>query len=155
LIPTFLIYLKRKDTLQFVAAGDLCDALLVSLGSRLVGNTLSDALGALPAESLEALSEMGVGEVEAGIHPVGVHGAKVLNLELEERAGELLRIAQTLGEVIGLELKLASNHVHEELDDDIGGGEGVREEDEADDDGVLLEEAKGVVQRGVVDEDRE
>lgn len=91
----------------------------------------------------------------AGIHPVGVHGAKVLDLELEQGAGELLRVAELLGEGVGLELELAADDVHEQGDDQVHGGEGVREEDEADDDGVLGEEAKVGVQGAVVDEDGE
>ena len=36
----------------------------------------------------------------AGIHPVRIHSAQVLDLELEEGLGELLRVPELLGEVI-------------------------------------------------------
>lgn len=146
--------LNDNDGLQLVATCNLSDTLLVSL-SGLVGDTLGDALRALPAEGIKALRKVGVREVVAGVHPVGIHGAEVLDLELEERAGELLRVSELLGEGVGLELELAGDDVHAELDKEVSRREGIREEDEADDDGVLLEEAKGRVQGVVVDEDRE
>lgn len=54
----------------------------------------------LPAKRLESLGEDGVGVVVAGIHPVRIHSAQVLDLELEEGLGELLRVPELLGEVI-------------------------------------------------------
>lgn len=141
--------------LQLISAAGLDDTVLFRGLGSLVGDALSDTLGTLPAKSLEALRKVRVGEVVAGIHPVGVHGAEVLNLELEQGAGEFLGVAELLGKGIGLELKLAADNVHEQVDDQVHGGKGVREEDEADDDGVLGEEAKVRVQRAVVDEDRE
>lgn len=146
--------LNDNDGLQLVTACNLGDALLVSL-SGLVGDTLGDALRTLPAEGIKALRKVGVREVVAGVHPVGIHGAEVLDLELEEGAGELLGVSELLGEGVGLELELAGDDVHAELDKEVSRREGIREEDEADDDGVLLEEAKGRVQGVVVDEDRE
>lgn len=128
--------------LQLISAAGLDDAFLFRGLGSLVGNTLSDALRTLPAKSLEALRKVRVGEVVAGVHPVGVHGAEVLDLELEQGAGELLGVAELLGKGVGLELKLAADDVHEQGDDQVHGGEGIREEDEADDDGVLSEEAK-------------
>lgn len=98
---------------------------------------------------------MRVREVVAGVHPVGVHGAKVLDLKLEERAGELLRVTKLLGKGVRLELELAADNVHKKVDDEIHGGKSIREEDEANNDGVLLEETKRRVQGVVVDEDRE
>lgn len=91
----------------------------------------------------------------AGIHPVGVHGAQILSVQLDEGAGELVAESKTLGEVVGLKFKLAAEDVEEQLDDSVHGGEGVAEEDEADDDGVLGVEAECVVERGVVEEDGE
>lgn len=125
--------------LQLVAATGLDDTLLL----RLVGDTLSDGLRSLPAKSVESLRQMRVREVVAGVHPVGIHGAEVLNLKLEERAGELLGVTKLLGESIGLELELAADNVHKEVDDEIHGGESIREEDESNNDGVLLEETEG------------
>lgn len=91
----------------------------------------------------------------AGIHPIGVHGAQILNLKLEKGTGELLGEAESLGESIGLELKLARKNVHGKLNDKIHGGQGVGEENEANDDGVLSQETESRIQRVVVDEDGE
>jgi hypothetical protein len=140
--------------LQLVASTGLDNTFLLVL-KRLVGDTLSNTLGTLPAEGIEALRQVRVREVVAGVHPVGVHGAKVLDLELEERAGELLRVTELLGKSIGLELELAADDVHEKVDDEIHGGEGIREEDESNNDGVLLEETERRVEGVVVDKDRE
>lgn len=140
--------------LQLVATRSLDDTVLIAL-NRLISYALSDTLRALPAKSLETLGQMGVREVVAGVDGVGVHGAEVLDLELEKRAGELLGVAEALGEGVGLELELAGEDVHAQLEEDVHGGEGVGEEEEADDDWVLGEEAEGGVQGVVVDEDRE
>lgn len=91
----------------------------------------------------------------AGVHPVGIHGAEVLNLKLEQGAGELLGIAELLSEGISLELKLAAEDIHAKLNNKIHGRKCVREKNEANDDGVLGKESKGRVERVVVDEDRE
>jgi len=90
-----------------------------------------------------------------GIHPVGVHGAQVLDLELDERSRKVGLVSQTVGEGVGLELVAAAEDVHEQLDDGFGGGQDVRKEEEADDDGALEGEAEGGVEGGVVDEDGE
>lgn len=54
----------------------------------------------LPVKRLETLGEDGVRVVVARIHPVRIHGAQVLDLELKEGLGELLRVSELLGEVI-------------------------------------------------------
>ena len=94
-------------------------------------------------------------EVVARIHPVSIHGTKVLNLELDERRRELGLVPLLLREPVGLKLEAAAHNIHQELNHGIHGREDVREEDEADNDGVLLHEAEISVQRGVVDESRE
>lgn len=38
--------------------------------------------------------------VVAGIHPVGIHGAQVLNLEFKERLRELIGVAEFQGKGI-------------------------------------------------------
>ena len=58
------------------------------------------------------------------------------------------------GEGVSLKLVFAGEDIHEELDNGVERGEEVGEEDEADDNG-LLGEGEGVIQGGVVDEDRE
>ena len=55
----------------------------------------------------------------------------------------------------GLELELSAENVHEQIDDGVGGRQHVGEEDEADDDGEVVVEAKGFVEGAVVDEDGE
>lgn len=120
-----------------------------------LGLVLSHLLGRNPLKSLESLGQNGMREVVAGVHPVCVHGAQVLDLELDQRSSELLLVAQVACEVISLELELATNNVHSELDDEIHGCECIREEEETNDDGALQDETKVGVQRGVVDEDRE
>ena len=55
---------------------------------------------ALPSKCLETLREDRVRVVVAGVHPVRIHGAQVLDLELEERFGELLGVPKLLGKVI-------------------------------------------------------
>ena len=92
--------------------------------------------------------------VVRGVDRVSVHSAQVSGLQADERAGEGLLVAEAQREGVGLELVLAGEHVHGELDDGVERGEEVREEDEADDDG-LLGEGEGVVEGGVVDEDGE
>lgn len=52
-------------------------------------------------------------------------------------------------------LELAAEDVHQELDDGVHRGQGVREQDEPDHDGLLLDKSERLVQRLVVDEDRE
>lgn len=140
--------------LQLVTTRGLNNTILLLLSS-LILHTLRNTLRALPAKSLETLRQMGVREVVGGVDRVGVHGAEVLDLELEKGAGELLGVAETLGESVGLELELAGQDVHAELEEHVHGGEGVGEEEEADDDGVFGEEAEGRVEGVVVDEDGE
>ena len=96
-----------------------------------------------------------MGEVVAGIHPVGIHSAKVLDLELDKRGGKLGLVAELAREAISLELEAAAHNIHQELNHGIHGREDIGEEDEADNDGVLLHEAEISIQRGVVDENRE
>lgn len=76
-------------------------------------------------------------------------------MQLDKRAGELGAEAKTLGKVISLELELARENVEEQLDDGVHGGESIREENEADDDGVLSMESERVIERLVVEENRE
>lgn len=93
---------------------------------------------------------MGVG----GVHPVGVHVDEVLDLELQERSGELLGIAEILGKCVRLELELAAEHITEQRCYEIHGNKSVKSENVAADDGMLSEEAKGRIQRVIVDEGR-
>lgn len=90
-----------------------------------------------------------------GVHPVGVHGAQVLDLQLDERLCEFGAVAEFLRELVGLELVAPGEDVHQQLDHGVHGREGIGEEDEADDYGHLGVEAEGFVEGLVVDEDGE
>lgn len=57
-------------------------------------------LTTLPAKCGKTLGENGVGVVVASIDGVSVHGAQVLDLELQERRSELVRVTKVLGEFI-------------------------------------------------------
>jgi hypothetical protein len=96
-----------------------------------------------------------VGKVVACIHPVGIHGAQILDLQLDQRTSQLGRVSQFVCEFIGLELIATAQDVHQELDDGIHWCKGVGEENESDYDREFLVEAKGFVKGSVVDEYRE
>lgn len=116
---------------------------------------LHDALPALvtvPSEGTQSLAEDRVAEVVARVHPVGVHGAQVLDLQLDKRLGQVAAVAQFLRKLVGLELVAPREDIHQQLDDRVHGRERVREQDEADDDGEFVVEAEGLVKRFVVDE---
>ena len=94
-------------------------------------------------------------EVIACVDRIGVEAAQVLGVQLEQRASEIGSVTEIHGELVGLELVLARDHVHTELDNHVEGGERVVEEEEADDDGALGVELEGGVEGAVVDEDGE
>lgn len=54
-----------------------------------------------------------------------------------------------------MEFEFSAQNVHQQLHHGVHGCQGVREEDEANDDGEFLVEAEGLVERAVVDEDGE
>jgi hypothetical protein len=60
----------------------------------------SDLCLAGPANSLQSLSQNGVAVVISGVHPVGIHGRKVLDLELDEGRSEFGGVAELVGEGI-------------------------------------------------------
>lgn len=93
-------------------------------------------------------------EVVARKHPVSIHGAEVLDLELDKRPRQFGTVSKVAREGVGLELEATAENVHHELNDGIHGPQHVREENESDDDRVLLDEAKVGIERVVVDEDR-
>ena len=113
------------------------------------------ALIAMPPQSTKSLAQDRVAEVVRSVHPVGVHGAQVLDLQLDERLSQLTAVSEFLRELVGLELVAPGEDVHQQLDHGVHGGEGVGEEDEADDDGHFGVEAEGAVEGLVVDEDGE
>ena len=81
-----MFYQVNELTLQLTITG--LDRLLAVLG-----HTTGD-LATRPAQRLESLRQDRVRVVVAGVHPVGVHGAQVLDLQFEQRRGELLGVAQ-------------------------------------------------------------
>ena len=91
----------------------------------------------------------------ASIHPIRVHRAQILDLELDQRTSEFSRVSQPLCEFVGLELVSSAEDVHQELDDCVHWCQGVREQDEADYDGEFLVEAEGLVEGFVVNENGE
>lgn len=136
-------------TLQLIASARLHRRV-----SLLIHHALP-ALIAVPPQGTQPLAQDRVAKVVRGVHPVGVHGAQVLDLELDERLGQLGAVAQLLRELVGLELVAPREDVHQQLDHRVHGRQSVREEDEADDDGHLRVEAEGAVEGLVVDEDGE
>lgn len=151
-----LLYLRRAPghsfttyNLQLVASARLHRAIVLLIHHALT------TLIAVPSQGAQPLAQDRVAEVVGGVHPVGVHGAQVLDLELDERLGQLGAVAQLLRELVGLELVAPREDVHQQLDHGVHGREGVGEEDEADDDGHFAVEAEGAVEGLVVDEDGE
>lgn len=57
-------------------------------------------LTTLPAKRSETLGEDGVRVVVASVNGIGVHSAQVLDLELQERGGELVGVTKFLGKFI-------------------------------------------------------
>jgi hypothetical protein len=53
-----------------------------------------------PADSLKSLGQDGVAKVVGRVHPIGIHGGEVLDLEFDERRSNLGRVAKLVGESI-------------------------------------------------------
>ena len=62
--------------------------------------SLRNLLLAGPANGLQAFCEDGVRVMEARVHPVGIHAGKVLDLKLNQRAGQLSRVTELEREVV-------------------------------------------------------
>jgi hypothetical protein len=77
-------------TLQLLL-GHLCIGLL---------RISADLCLARPADSLQSLGQDGVAKVVGRVHPIGIHGGQVLDLEFDERRGNLRRVAKLVGESI-------------------------------------------------------
>lgn len=91
----------------------------------------------------------------AGVQPVCIHGAQILDLELDEGLGELGLEAEGHSERVGFEFVVPREDIHEEFHDGVHWRKGVGEEDEANNDGPDVVEAERVVKRCIVDEDAE
>ncbi len=94
-------------------------------------------------------------EVVACIHPICIHGAQILNLQLDQGSRQLCLVSQTFCKAISLELVSSAKDIHQELDDGIHRRQSVRKQDKADYDRELLVEAERLVERFVVDKHRE
>lgn len=86
----FALRCCRRLQLAIRSLDRLLTVLLLEIGN----------LATLPAKSSETLSQDGVRVVIASVHPVGIHSAKVLDLQLEQRGGELIGESKTLGKGI-------------------------------------------------------
>jgi hypothetical protein len=86
------IPIKQQPNLQLAVSG--LDGLVAIL--RLGAGDLAT----LPAKGSETLGQDWVRVVVAGVHPVSVHGAQVLDLKLEEGGSKLIGESETLGKFI-------------------------------------------------------
>jgi hypothetical protein len=93
--------------------------------------------------------------VVACIHPIGIHSAQILDLELDQRASKLCRVSKLLCEFISLELVASAENVHQQFDNCIHWCKSIREEDKADYYGELIVKPKGLVKRLIVNENGE
>lgn len=93
--------------------------------------------------------------VIACIHPVSIHGAEILHLQLDQTACQLLLESEVRREGIGFELEFAGEDVHEEFHNGISWRQSVGEENKPNDDWMRLVESKGGIERVVIDEDTE
>jgi hypothetical protein len=92
-----------------------------------------------------------VREVVAGIHPVCIHGAQILNLKLDQGAGKFGGVTKVLRKFIGFEFVFSAEDVHQELDNSVHWGKSIGKEDEADDNWKFVVETEGLVEGSVVD----
>ena len=88
-------------SLQFISPSGSGHALALL---ALLGNLASW----LPLQRLKPLRKDRVGEVVAREDPVGIHGAEVLDLELDQGLRELGAVAEAAGEGVRLELEAAA-----------------------------------------------
>lgn len=137
-------------TLQLVSSACHNGLLLVNLWNDALSRLIS-----CPSESTESLAKDWVAEVVAGVHPVSIHGAQVLDLQLDQAASQFVREAKVLSKGIGLELVATGEDVHQQLDDGVCWSEDIGEQDEANNDWADAVEAEGLIERGIVDEDGE
>ena len=106
----------------------------------------------IPPQRPQSLRQNRMREMVACIHPIRIHRAQILDLELDQRTSELCRVSQLLRKFVGLELVATAEDVHQQLDDCVHWCQSVREEDESDYDGELFVEAEGLVEGLVVNE---
>ena len=137
---------KNSKILQLSAAG-LLGLLILQIRHH---GLLID-----PTKRTKSLRQYRMREMVASIHPISIHGAQILYLKLDQGAGQLCRVTQLQGEFVGLELVFSAQNIHEQFNDCIHRRQGVREQDEADNDREFIVEAKGLVERFVVYEDGE
>ena len=96
-----------------------------------------------------------MGVVVRRVQGVGIHGAQVLHLQLDETLCQLVLVSQADGKRIRLVLKLARHDVDEELQDSVDGRQDSVKQDETNEGRHGVDKAERLVQRLVVDENRE
>jgi hypothetical protein len=112
-------------------------------------------LPTLPPKRQQPLRQNRMTVMITSIHPIGIHGAQILHLQFNQTPCQLPLIPQPARKLISFEFKLAGEDVHAEFDDTVEGGEGVGEEDEADDYGLGAVEVETGVEGCVGDEGAE
>jgi hypothetical protein len=90
----------RHDFIYDTAVLQLTTSGLASLLLQHLLFLLRNLLFAGPANGLQALREDRVRVMEARIHPVGIHAREVLDLELDQRTGQLSRVTELEREVV-------------------------------------------------------
>lgn len=63
-----------------------------------------------PTNSLQSLGQDRVAVVVGGVHPVGIHGGEVLDLELDEGRGKFGGVAELVGEGVYVGLAFAGHY---------------------------------------------
>lgn len=87
------------------------------------------------------------------VSPIRVHGAEVLDLELNQALRQILGVTMLGRKLVRFVLKLTRHDAHEQFNNRVERGEDIRKQDESDDDGLLSVETERLVQGAVVDED--
>ena len=100
----------------------------------------------LPLQRAKSLRQNRVRKVVVCVHPIRVHRTQVLYLQLDKTLGKLCLVSELLCKGIGLEFVFTAQYVHKQLNENIHRSEDIGKEDEADNDGVLLMEAKRFIE---------
>jgi hypothetical protein len=93
---------ERHNALIIRASTEGIKTLQLLLRHLCIGllSVSADLRLARPADSLQSLGQNGVAKVVGRVHPIGIHGGQVLDLEFDERRGNLGRVAELVGESI-------------------------------------------------------
>jgi hypothetical protein len=82
---------ERRNALIIRALTEGIKTLQLLLRHLCIGllSVSTDLCLACPADSLQSLGQNGVAKVVGGVHPIGIHGGQILDLEFNERRGNL------------------------------------------------------------------